>query len=186
VLNFSVDSQPSFGATPREARLTVSNQTITVRQRGRASAVSAASFNTLLAAEAITSVFGTNIAKETKVAESTPLPTALGGASVLVEDSRAVRRNAPLFFVSSGQNNFQIPPGTATGSGLVIVTIDGQEYADSRVNITSSAPGNLHLQRQRARHPDRPHPPRQSRQLADLRAGRRIQSSDGQVRRQAD
>ncbi len=141
VVNFSVQSQPSFGATPREARLTVGNQTITVRQRGRASAVSGASFNTLLAAEAIAAVFGTNIAKETKVAESTPLPTALGGASVLVEDSRLVRRNAPLFFVSAGQNNFQIPQGTATGSGFVIVTIDGQEYADSRVNITSSAPG---------------------------------------------
>jgi uncharacterized protein (TIGR03437 family) len=141
VLNFSVQSQPSFGATPREARLTVGNQTITVRQRGRASAVSGASFNASLSAEAIGALFGTNIAKETRSAESTPLPTTLGGAAILVEDARGARRNAPLFFVAPGQNNFQVPQSTATGNGFVIVTIDGQEYADSRVNFTSSAAG---------------------------------------------
>ncbi len=53
---------------------------------------------------AIASIFGTNLAADTETALTTPLPTKLAGTSVLV---RGVP--APLFYVSPGLINFQIP-----------------------------------------------------------------------------
>ena len=35
----------------------------------------------------------------------------MGGVSLLVTDSAGVSRAAPLYFVSSGQVNFEVPPG---------------------------------------------------------------------------
>jgi uncharacterized protein (TIGR03437 family) len=141
VISYQVQPQPQSGATPREARLMVGGQTVTLRQLGRAAAVSSASFNTPLAPESISSIFGTNIAKAQAVANNTPLPFTLADTSITVQDSRGAQRPAPLFFVSPGQNNFQIPQGTATGNGIVLIAIDGQLYADSRVAINSTAPG---------------------------------------------
>lgn len=52
----------------------------------------------------ITSIFGQNLAPTTLSASGTPLPTVLGGASVTVAG-----RPAPIFFVSPGQINIQVP-----------------------------------------------------------------------------
>lgn len=53
---------------------------------------------------AIESLFGADLASETITAQSIPLPTTLGGTSVLVNGIPA-----PLFFVSPNQINFQTP-----------------------------------------------------------------------------
>jgi uncharacterized protein (TIGR03437 family) len=52
----------------------------------------------------IASIFGQNLATATLSASGTPLPTVLGGTSVTVAG-----RPAPLFFVSPGQINLQVP-----------------------------------------------------------------------------
>src|SRR5579871_4360313 len=57
----------------------------------------------------IASTFGTNLAPDTMVASSIPLPTSLLGASVSLTTSAGKSINAPLFFVSPGQINFQLP-----------------------------------------------------------------------------
>lgn len=84
--------------------------------------ISAASFTlAAVAPSSVTSLFGTNLATSTVSATTTPLPTTLGGVTVAVTDSANVTRNAPLFFVSAGQLNFQVPIGTATGRAKVAV-----------------------------------------------------------------
>jgi hypothetical protein len=73
----------------------------------------AATFNTFrLAPESLATLFGNRLALTVEHATSLPLPTILGGVRVLFEyaDGRVVF--APLLYVSPGQINLQIPPGT--------------------------------------------------------------------------
>ncbi len=81
--------------------------------------VSAASYKAEAAPESIVAVFGVQMAEQTKVAAGLPLPTELAGLSVRVRDSQGVERLAPLFFVSPGQINLQIPAGTAAGMATI-------------------------------------------------------------------
>jgi uncharacterized protein (TIGR03437 family) len=85
--------------------------------------VSAANYSRAgLASEGIAAAFGTGLATSTQAAATLPLPTTLGGTTVTVRDSRGVERAAPLFFVSPGQVNYQIPPETAAGPATVTIT----------------------------------------------------------------
>ena len=65
--------------------------------------------------------FGAGLAAGTVIADSTPLPTALGGTTLKIKDSTNTERLAPLFFVSSGQINYLVPAGTATGDALITI-----------------------------------------------------------------
>ncbi len=110
---------------------------------------------------AIVSLFGTQLAPLTAGAESTPLPRELVSTKVIINGIEA-----PLFFVSYGQINFQIPWETPQGTRTVQVIRDGQagnlvsadianrssgifrlnigEYGVI-VNASQSTPGNLVL-----------------------------------------
>jgi uncharacterized protein (TIGR03437 family) len=104
--------------------------------------VSAASFSAApLAAEAIVAAFGTGLASETQVANTTPLPTILAGTAVQVRDSQGIERAAPLFFVSPNQINYQVPAGTAAGEALVTVSRAQQIVGLGRLPIERLAPG---------------------------------------------
>jgi uncharacterized protein (TIGR03437 family) len=106
------------------------------------SGVSAASYDgAALTSEAIVAAFGSNLATATQVATSVPLPTALAGTTVKVKDSTGNERLAPLFFVSPGQINHQIPPGTANGTATVTVTSGNTTVATGTALIASVAPG---------------------------------------------
>ncbi len=85
--------------------------------------VSAASFSgATLASESIVAAFGTGLAITTQTAATVPLPTSLAGTTISVKDSAGTERLAPLFFVSPGQINYQMPPGTMTGAATVTMT----------------------------------------------------------------
>ena len=104
--------------------------------------VSAASFSAgELTAEGIVAAYGTGLATSSATATSTPLPTTLAGTTVAVRDSAGVTRNAPLFFVSSGQINFVVPTGTAAGSADITVTAGDGSVSASTVTIANVAPG---------------------------------------------
>ena len=64
-----------------------------------------------------------------------PLPTTLGGATVLVNDVRA-----PLYYSSFGQIAFQMPYSTVTGTALVQVERDGQIGNTVTVTVVARAP----------------------------------------------
>lgn len=102
--------------------------------------VSAASFGQALAGEAIVSAFGASLATGTQSATTVPLPTSLAGTTVKVRDSAGTSRLAPLFFVSANQINYQIPPGTVTGTATVTVTTGDGITSIGTVQIDSVAP----------------------------------------------
>jgi uncharacterized protein (TIGR03437 family) len=109
---------------------------------GAATTVSAASYKgTALAPDSIAAAFGANLASATKAATATPLPTVIDGTTVKVKDRANVERAAPLFFVSPGQINYQIPPGSSTGAATVSITANGNSVGIGNINIASVAPG---------------------------------------------
>ena len=105
--------------------------------------VSAASFapNTPLATESIVAAFGLNMATGVEVATTLPLPTELAGASVKVKDVAGAERLAPLFFISSGQFNYLVPPGTLVGPAGVTVTNGSTVTAEGAAEIVTVSPG---------------------------------------------
>jgi uncharacterized protein (TIGR03437 family) len=107
-----------------------------------ATSTSAASYSTTaFAAESISAVFGVDLTTATANAPSVPLPTTLAGAAVKITDSQGTERLAPLFFVSPGQINYQIPPGTASGTALLTVTSSEGRINTGRISIETVAPG---------------------------------------------
>ncbi len=104
--------------------------------------VSAASYKGPdLAAESIVAVFGVNLATATQVAASVPLPIELAGTTVRVRDSAGVDRLAPLFFVSAGQINYQLPPGSAAGPATVTISSGDGALSTGAINVAAVAPG---------------------------------------------
>ena len=88
-----------------------------------------------VAQESIVSAFGSNLAATSQVATSQPLPTELAGTTVKLKDNAGIERDAPLFFVSPTQINFQIPPGSSQGTASIIVVRNGMIVNQGNVNI---------------------------------------------------
>jgi uncharacterized protein (TIGR03437 family) len=104
--------------------------------------VSAASFRSAaLASESIVSGFGNNLAPGSQASAAEPLPTTLAGVRVRVRDGAGTDRDAPLFFVSPGQINYQIPAGTMVGAATVTVFRENQTVAREAVQIAAASPG---------------------------------------------
>ncbi|MBS1812766.1 MAG: DUF3466 family protein [Acidobacteria bacterium] len=104
--------------------------------------VQAANYSpTQLAPEAIASVFGTNLATTTASAASIPLPTTLAGTEVIVRDSAGKERLAPLFYVSPGQINYQIPVGTELGATTVTIISSDHSISFGTTVTAATAPG---------------------------------------------
>ena len=100
--------------------------------------VNGASFGTLPpAGGSIGSIFGGHFGPSTLLADSLPLPTFLGGVSVKVNGV-----DAPLFFVSRNQINFQIP-WEFVGETQVSVTVilDGVTSTPQTIELAPSNPG---------------------------------------------
>ncbi|MGH9801336.1 MAG: hypothetical protein ACRD82_13295, partial [Blastocatellia bacterium] len=104
--------------------------------------VSAASYGGIqLASEAIVAAFGANLATATVIAASQPLPTSLAGSTIKVKDSAGVERLAPLFFVSGGQINYQVPAGTTNGPATVTFASGNGVISLGALQIDAVAPG---------------------------------------------
>ena len=101
-------------------------------------AVNGASFaaNQALGPGSLSSLFGTNLATSTVSASTIPLPTSLAGVSVTVGGIAT-----PLYFVSPGQINFQVPWSLQAGTADVVVAVGGVVSASFRANIGLVSPG---------------------------------------------
>ncbi len=109
---------------------------------GSVAPVSAASFSgASLASESIVAAFGSDLATTTQSATTIPLPTILAGTNVKVRDNAGTQRDAPLFFVSPGQANFQIPQGTMPGTATVTITNEKGSVSVGVATIATTAPG---------------------------------------------
>jgi uncharacterized protein (TIGR03437 family) len=134
VANVKVFTPAPGGGVSNALPFTVGSQSIT--------SVSAASYQSNeLAAESIIAGFGVNLATAMLAATTQPLPTTLAGSKISVRDSAGVERLAPLYFVSSGQVNYQIPPSSADGAGSVVATSGDNKISVGTVQIARVAPG---------------------------------------------
>jgi uncharacterized protein (TIGR03437 family) len=89
-----------------------------------------------VSAGAIVSIFGSNLAASTVVGTSLPLSTSLGGTTLRIGGIAA-----PLFFVSVGQINAQVPWNAATGTAQLTVTTAAGTSAVASVTIQDASPG---------------------------------------------
>jgi uncharacterized protein (TIGR03437 family) len=97
--------------------------------------VNAASYLSGNSAASIIASFGSNLAAGTAAATRLPLPTSLGGVSVMVDG-----KPAGLFFVSPNQINYQAPDGMLPGSAQVTVMRNGAAVAQGTLDLDTVAP----------------------------------------------
>jgi uncharacterized protein (TIGR03437 family) len=104
-------------------------------------AVNAASYLGFdVAPEGIVAAFGSELSASTATATTLPLPLTLGGSVTKIKDSKGVERTAPLFFVSPGQVNFQVPAGTELGFATVTINNGAGKIASGAVLVTAIKP----------------------------------------------
>ena len=98
--------------------------------------VDAAQFQAVVAPGGIGSIFGSELADDIVIAGDLPLPFELGGARVIVDGWEA-----PLFFVSPNQINFQVPfESSSPGEVTAVVTRNGEESPLEPVSMAEFAP----------------------------------------------
>lgn len=99
--------------------------------------LNAASFRAAPAPGSIVAIFGTNFASQLQLASTVPLSTSLGGVSVVFNGNIP----APLFFVSGGQINAQLPFGLTGSTATLSVRNSAGESATRTIPIALFAPG---------------------------------------------
>ncbi len=98
----------------------------------RGGAVNLASYQAAVAVNGLLSIFGSNLGASAQAA-NIPLPTTLGGTCVTLNNVPL-----PLFLMSPGQINAQIPPNTAAGTYPLVVHSITNQAASASQNITVS------------------------------------------------
>ena len=76
----------------------------------------------LLAPAGLFTAFGINLANQTALAKSLPLPNTIGGSRVTVTDSSGATNPALLLYVSPSQINFLTPSTLALGPATIAIT----------------------------------------------------------------
>src|SRR5262249_49478989 len=94
-----------------------------------------ASFQPVFAPGMLASVFGAGLAPATKKSDSLPLPLQVLGVSAMVNGI-----SAPLYYLSEGQINLQIPYEAGAGSAVLAVNNNGK-VASFPLAIAAAAPG---------------------------------------------
>src|SRR6185503_736047 len=93
--------------------------------------INAASFQPALSRGALGTIYGSNMANGTQQITTAPWPLTVAGAKVLVAGIEA-----PVFYASPGQINFQVPFEVPLGVVTVVVSRDGLESASRTITIT--------------------------------------------------
>jgi uncharacterized protein (TIGR03437 family) len=93
-----------------------------------------------VASGSLVSIFGTGLAGSLLQGDTIPLSTNIGGTRVTMNGIAA-----PLYFVSDGQVNAQVPwdvlpQGTASGTANVVVSLNGVNSVAQSVNIGQFSP----------------------------------------------
>jgi len=94
-----------------------------------------ASFRQTYAPGMLLSVFGSQLSIFTAAASSVPLPASLAGVSATVNGVVA-----PLYYVSPGQINLEVPDSLAAGTAVVAINNNGHTVSAS-ITLAAAAPG---------------------------------------------
>ncbi len=124
----SSSASASITLSVKPASASVGTPTITGVANG-------ASFAQAVSPGAILSVFGSQLAPSASSASSVPLPISMAGVAATVNSVAA-----PLYYVSSGQLNIQIPYETPAGTATLSINNNGQ-VTSKTFNVSAAAPG---------------------------------------------
>jgi uncharacterized protein (TIGR03437 family) len=124
----AADAVPQFLEVPVVFTVGASGATIGGVSNG-------ASFRPAFAPGMILSIFGQQLAPSTQLAAGLPLPLSLAGVSASVNGVPT-----PLYFVSSGQINLQVPYETGAGTAVLGVNNNGT-VASLTFPVSAAAPG---------------------------------------------
>ena len=139
---------PQVTVTASVSGLSLPSDTATVTGEVRANAVpiitrngTVDAFNprvgAALAPGEIIAIYGTNLASQTVTGNTVPLANSLGGTSVQIGNF-----SAPVYFVSAGQVNAQVPYEVTAGTTYPVqVTANGNSSTVASVQVVSTAPG---------------------------------------------
>jgi uncharacterized protein (TIGR03437 family) len=97
--------------------------------------VNGASFSQTLAPGGVLSIFGSQLASATGGASAVPLPTMMAGTVVTINGIAA-----PLYYISPGQLNVQIPYEVTGGSVASIQISNNGQTVTSNFNVAAAAP----------------------------------------------
>jgi uncharacterized protein (TIGR03437 family) len=125
----SANTLPQFANVPVRFTIGESSSTVVTGVQN------AASFQQAFAPGMLMSVYGRKLAGATESASSLPLPLTLAGVSATVNGVPA-----PLWFVSPGQVNLQIPYETPAGPAILALNNNGQ-VSSYDFKVTATAPG---------------------------------------------
>jgi uncharacterized protein (TIGR03437 family) len=95
-----------------------------------------ASFQKVYAPGMVLTVFGAQLSPVTASAATVPLPAQLGGVSATINGV-----TAPLYFVSPGQLNIQIPYETAVNGNAIVVVSNNGQTTSATFRAAAAAPG---------------------------------------------
>ncbi len=135
----TVTSAPGYGAATTEIPGQVTPATSPVLAPNGALDAFDPQIGAALAPGSLVQIYGSNLASKIASASLVPLPTNIGGTSVTVGGL-----NAPLFYVSPGQINAQIPFELAAGGQYeIVVSAAGALTTPQRVDLAQTAPAIL-------------------------------------------
>jgi len=92
------------------------------------------------APDSMVTIFGSNLASGTAVANSLPLPTTLGTTTATIQDNSGKQEPVPFFFVSPTQINAAIPPGLSKGVAIITISNQGAVVGEANVIVNSVGP----------------------------------------------
>jgi uncharacterized protein (TIGR03437 family) len=101
-----------------------------------AALANAASYQQAYSPGGIAAIFGSNFSTTTQGASAVPLPISMQGVAVLVNGVAA-----PLYYVSPGLVNIQIPYETAAGSNATVTVNNNGTVTTQSVAIAQAGPG---------------------------------------------
>ena len=128
---YSGDS--AYNSTAASVTLTVVSSDGPLSISGLANA---ASFRQAYTPGMILSVFGSQLAPSAQTSGTIPLPTQIGGVSAAVNGVAA-----PLYYVSPGQLNLQIPYQTPVNSTATLTINNNGQSVSKSFAVTAAAPG---------------------------------------------
>jgi uncharacterized protein (TIGR03437 family) len=89
-----------------------------------------------LAPGSVVSVYGASLASAAMAGPNSPMAQTLGGVTALIGNLLA-----PLFFVSPGQINLQLPSELAPGPYTLTISVQGLPNVSANFNVVRDAPG---------------------------------------------
>jgi uncharacterized protein (TIGR03437 family) len=106
---------------------------------GQVSASGTPSGSAAIAPDSIASLYGDALSSVTATSGTDPV-ASLGGVTVKLRDSAGAEQSAPMFYVSTKQINFLVPPKVASGTATLIITNANATF-QTDVMVQSVSPG---------------------------------------------